>query len=126
MKNVSTILFFIIFIIVTAGIFYCIFKETKGRSRTRTKQAYLFMLPVIISLVLVFGYPLINSFIMAFQNYKLTDPNNITFNGLDNFVKLLSEKDTKLVFTNTVVYLLTSIIGQFILGLGLALTLRKI
>ena len=125
MKNVSTILFFIIFIIVTAGIFYCIFKETKGRSRTRTKQAYLFMLPVILSLVLVFGYPLINSFIMAFQNYKLTDPNNITFNGLDNFVKLLSEKDTKLVFTNTVVYLLTSIIGQFILGLGLALTLRK-
>ena len=33
-------------------------------------------------LLLLFGYPLINSIIMAFQNYKLTAPNDISFNGL--------------------------------------------
>ena len=48
-------------------------------------EPWLFLLPVLVILLLLFGYPLINSFIMAFQNYKLTAPNDIHFNGLDNF-----------------------------------------
>lgn len=125
MENMSEILFVFIFGLVIVGILYCIFREEKGWRRSRTKQAYLFMLPVIISLILVFGYPLVNSFIMSFQNYKLTDPNNIVFNGLDNFMKLFSEKDTRLVLKNTVIYLFSSVAGQFVLGLVLALALRK-
>lgn len=85
----------------------------------------MFLLPALIILLLLFGYPLINSFIMAFQNYKLTAPNNITFNGLENFKKLLDDTDTLMILKNTLVYVVVSVFGQFILGMTLALALKK-
>jgi multiple sugar transport system permease protein len=88
-------------------------------------QPYLFILPVLVLLVLLFGYPLINSTIMTFQNYNLTDPKNIYFNGLGNFKKMMSDRDMGLVIRNSVIYVAASVSGQFLLGLTLALTLRK-
>lgn len=88
-------------------------------------EPWMFLLPALIILLLLFGYPLINSFIMAFQNYKLTAPNNITFNGLDNFKKLLDDTDTLMILKNTLIYVILSVFGQFILGMTLALALKK-
>ncbi len=94
--------------------------------KTRKKlEPWMFLLPALIILLLLFGYPLINSFIMAFQNYKLTAPNNITFNGLENFKKLLDDTDTLMILKNTLVYVVVSVFGQFILGMTLALALKK-
>lgn len=94
--------------------------------KTRKKmEPWMFLLPALIILLLLFGYPLINSFIMAFQNYKLTAPNNITFNGLDNFKKLLDDTDTLMILKNTLIYVILSVFGQFILGMTLALALKK-
>lgn len=94
--------------------------------KTKKKlEPWLFLLPALIILLLLFGYPLLNSFVMAFQNYKLTAPNNITFNGLENFRKLLAEKDTLMILKNTLVYVIISVLGQFILGMALALALKK-
>ena len=47
--------------------------------RKKRMEPWLFLLPVLVVLLLLFGYPLINSIIMAFQNYKLTAPNDISF-----------------------------------------------
>lgn len=88
-------------------------------------EPWMFLLPALIILLLLFGYPLINSFIMAFQNYKLTAPNNITFNGLDNFKKLLDDTDTLMILKNTLIYVILSVFGQFILGMTLAIALKK-
>ena len=88
-------------------------------------EPYLFILPVFIILLFMFGYPLIKSFIMAFQNYKLSAPNNIRFNGFDNFIKLFSDKDIMLVIMNSLIYVIVSVSVQFLLGLTLALALKK-
>lgn len=88
-------------------------------------EPYLYILPVFLLLLLMFGYPLINSFVMAFQNYKLTAPNAIRFNGLANFQKLFADKDMGLIMRNSLVYVVASVAGQFILGMTLALALRK-
>lgn len=94
--------------------------------KTKKKlEPWMFLLPALIILVLLFGYPLLNSFIMAFQNYKLTAPNNITFNGLENFKKLLADKDSLMILKNTLVYVVVSVLGQFLLGMILALALKK-
>jgi len=98
------------------------------RLNNRTKmglEPYLFILPVLALLVLLFGYPLLNSFIMAFENYKLTAPNDIYFNGADNFKKLFSDRDIRLVIKNSFIYVITAVSGQFLLGMTLALALRK-
>ncbi|MEG0227942.1 MAG: sugar ABC transporter permease, partial [Lachnospiraceae bacterium] len=88
-------------------------------------EPYLFILPVLIVLLVMFGYPLINSFIMAFQNYKLTAPDDIYFIGLDNFRKLFGDRDTLMILKNSFVYVLASVAGQFFLGLVLAVALKK-
>lgn len=91
----------------------------------RKAEPYLFMLPTLVLLLLMFGYPLINSFFMAFQSYKLTAPGKIKFNGIDNFIKLFSETDISLIIMNSIVYVVASVAGQFLLGLTLALALNK-
>lgn len=107
-------------------------KQTKG-SRSiwtnlavrRRAEPYLFLMPTMLLLLLMFGYPLINSIFMAFQNYKLTQVSKIHFNGLDNFRKLFSETDIWLIIKNSLVYVVISVGGQFILGMTLAMALNK-
>ena len=94
-------------------------------SMQRKSEPYLFLLPTMLLLLLMFGYPLLNSFIMAFQNYKLTAPNRIQFNGLENFRKLFSETDIWLIIRNSFTYVIVSVAGQFLLGMVLALALNK-
>jgi len=105
-------------------------KKKRGKVHTslgvqKKSEPYLFLLPTLLLLVLMFGYPLINSFIMAFQNYKLTAPGKIYFNGLDNFKKLFGESDIWLIIGNSFSYVIFSVMGQFLLGLALALALNK-
>lgn len=88
-------------------------------------EPWLFLLPVLVILLLLFGYPLINSIIMAFQNYKLTAPNDIHFNGLDNFAKLMGDPDALMIIKNSFIYVIISVLGQFLLGMTLAVALKK-
>lgn len=88
-------------------------------------EPWLFLLPVLVILLLLFGYPLINSIIMAFQNYKLTAPNDIQFNGLENFAKLFGDPDSMMILKNSFIYVVASVLGQFLLGMTLALALKK-
>jgi multiple sugar transport system permease protein len=104
------------------------FERQKPAAYRRAKavwEPYLYILPVFVLLLLMFGYPLINSCVMAFQNYKLTAPNAIRFNGLANFQKLFSDSDMGLIMKNSLVYVVASVGGQFVLGMTLALALRK-
>lgn len=88
-------------------------------------EPWLFLLPVLVILLLLFGYPLINSIIMAFQNYKLTAPNDIHFNGLANFAKLMGDPDALMIIKNSFIYVIVSVLGQFLLGMTLAVALKK-
>lgn len=104
-------------------------KKLRGRcfspNAKRKAEPYLFLFPTMLLLILMFGYPLINSIAMAFQDYKLTAPNDIAFNGLDNFKKLFTETDFWLIVKNSFVYVIFSVGGQFLLGLTLAMALNK-
>lgn len=94
-------------------------------STSRKAQPYAFLLPSSILLILMFGYPLVNSMLMAFQNYKLNQPGKIYFNGLTNFQKLFSDPDIWLIIKNSIIYVLAAVSGQFLLGLALAFALKK-
>lgn len=93
--------------------------------KKRKREPWLFLLPVLVVLLLLFGYPLINSIVMAFQNYKLTASNDIYFNGFENFKKLFGDPDGLMILKNSIIYVVISVAGQFLLGLTLALALKK-
>lgn len=128
----TLILFLVAVAVVCAAIFLLLrTRERAGKPAIislKTKkwiEPYIFILPVFILLILMFGYPLINSFIMAFENYKLTAPDKIYFNGFANFVKLFADSDIGMIIRNSFVYVIASVAGQFLLGMTLALALRK-
>jgi multiple sugar transport system permease protein len=124
------ILYILLLAAVCLGAFLLLrrFERRKPAAYRRAKSAwepYLYILPVFLLLLFMFGYPLINSFIMAFESYKLTAPNAIRFNGLANFQKLFMDRDIGLIMRNSLVYVVASVAGQFVLGMTLALALRK-
>lgn len=102
-------------------------KKTKlghrmGRSNM---EPWFYVLPVMVLLILMFGYPLIKSIVMAFQNYKLSNINNVYFNDFANFKKMFGDSDFLLLLKNSLVYVVISVLGQFLLGLVLALALKQ-
>ena len=92
-------------------------------SRRKKMEPWYYVGPIFLLLVIMFGYPLIKSVVMAFQNYKLGNA-NVYFNDFANFHKMFGDKDFLLLLKNSVVYVVGSVFGQFIGGLILALCLR--
>ena len=89
-------------------------------SRRKKMEPWYYVGPIFLLLVIMFGYPLIKSVVMAFQNYKLGNA-NVYFNDFANFHKMFGDKDFLLLLKN---YVVVSVFGQFIGGLILALCLR--
>ena len=98
--------------------------NNKGRmSRRKKMEPWYYVGPIFLLLVIMFGYPLIKSVVMAFQNYKLGNA-NVYFNDFANFHKMFGDKDFLLLLKHSVVYVVVSVFGQLIGGLILALCLR--
>ncbi len=93
--------------------------------QTRRKlQPYFYIAPVMILLLLMFGYPLIKSIIMSFQDYKLSRLDKVSWNNFKNYAAMFSDKNFGLLLKNSLLYVISAVLAQFLLGLGLALTLN--
>lgn len=93
---------------------------------TRRKlQPYYYIAPVMIILLIMFGYPLIKSIIMSFQEYKLSRLDKVAWNDFENYAKMFGDKRFWLLVKNSLVYVIASVGGQFLLGMGLALGLNS-
>lgn len=99
--------------------------------RIKTKnaiQGYLFVVPIIILLLALSFYPLLRTIYLSFQNVKLATLNKMTFNGLKNYMTVLTRESPnffKVIIPNTFVYVFGSIVGQIGLGFFLALIVNK-
>ncbi|MCI1723060.1 MAG: sugar ABC transporter permease [Lachnospiraceae bacterium] len=85
---------------------------------------YLYLAPVLIVLLLMYGYPLIESIVMSFQDYKLTHLNRVSWNNFENYIKMFTDSSFLLLLKNSLIYVVVSVVFQFLLGLGLALALN--
>lgn len=93
--------------------------------KTKKKIApYLYVMPVLILLLIMYGYPLIKSIIMSLQDYKLASSGSAPFNDFANFKKMFSDTDFLLLLKNSLIYVIISVVAQFVLGLILALCLK--
>ena len=102
-------------------------KKSGGKISLETRrklQPYLYIAPVMIVLLVMFGYPLIKSIVMSFQDYKLSRLDKIKWNDFKNYKEMFTDKHFWLLVKNSLVYVIASVGGQFLLGLGLALGLN--
>lgn len=86
------------------------------------------LLPALLIPLCLTYYPMLKGIGMAFQNYKLTNINNIYWNNFGNFTKLFKKSLTNEFYTtagNTLKWVAISLLFQFVIGFGLTLVLRK-
>ena len=84
------------------------------------RTVILFLLPTVAYLLCLSIFPLAYSFYLAFQEYHPTT-NTYSFVGLRNFTDLFQDPDFVTSLWNTVIFTVTAVSIEVVLGLGLAL-----
>lgn len=85
----------------------------------------LFMLPAIIFVVWFTYWPMLQGANMAFRDWNVWDLTSTPWVGFDNFVTMFQDPVFPTVAWNTVIWIVCSIVPQFIIGFALALWLKK-
>jgi len=86
---------------------------------------YILLSPAILIVLSVVFIPVINAFMMSFQNYDLRRPDQIGFIGLKNYVNILQDALFWGSLSRTFFWVLFGVGFQFLLGFVLALLLNK-
>jgi multiple sugar transport system permease protein len=95
----------------------------RRRSFRKILVRFSFLIPVILYLLIFFGYPLYYSITVSLQDYNLqTEYTGIApFIGLTNYLDVLRDTTVHMATWHTLIFTVGSIVPQFLLGLGLAL-----
>jgi trehalose/maltose transport system permease protein len=91
--------------------------------RQRRRTAFLFVLPMLVMLALVAGWPLLRTVYFAFTDAALNRLEDHAFVGLANFAALARDPDWWRAVWNTVFFTVASVSLEAVLGLIIALTL---
>lgn len=86
-------------------------------------EGYCFILPGMIYIAALLGYPLIYNFILGFRDVdvKTFKSGADVFIGLDNYISLFKNMTFRLVLRNSFVFTFSCIVIQFSVGFMLAL-----
>ncbi|WEV29202.1 sugar ABC transporter permease [Streptomyces sp. 71268] len=87
----------------------------------------MFVVPAGTYLLLFFGYPSVKNVVMSFQQYTTTTfyTGAAPFVGLRNYATVLSSELFSQALVTTALFAAGSIIGQFVLGLAMALFFQR-
>lgn len=89
----------------------------------RHLPVYALLLPGLLLYGLWAGWPLLQSFLMSFTDWRLRGQS--TFLGLDNYTRALADPMFWKALWTTVGYTVVTVAGQLVLGLGAALLLNQ-
>lgn len=86
-----------------------------------------FIVPAVLYMLAFFGFPIVKNLVMSFQAYDFATFFNgsAPFIGLENYAETLTDPIFLRALRNTGLFTVGSILGQFVLGMGLALYFRK-
>jgi len=97
-----------------------------GRRRdARTLIAYAFLAPAFAMFLIVMLLPIGKAVQVSFYDWLPFPGADNTFVGLDNYTRALGDPQFRLSVVNAVVYMLVTVPGQIVLGLGVALLLQN-
>ncbi|MET9472680.1 carbohydrate ABC transporter permease [Streptomyces sp. NPDC002917] len=98
------------------------------RAKRRRKLAqWGFLAPAVVFMLLFFGYPLVRNVVMSFQDYSPSTffTGKAPFNGFDNWKNVFQNDLFGKALLQTILFTIGSLIGQFCIGLALAVFFTK-
>ncbi|WP_030345894.1 carbohydrate ABC transporter permease [Streptomyces sp. NRRL S-1022] len=98
-------------------------RPAPARPRRRQRLAqWGFVAPAVLFMLLFFGYPLVRNVVMSFQHYtpKTFFTGEAPLNGFDNWSKVFRDALFGKALWHTLVFTAGSLLGQFCIGLALA------
>ncbi|WP_341876704.1 sugar ABC transporter permease [Defluviitalea saccharophila] len=92
-------------------------------SRRDILSGYIYVLPALIFMLVLIGYPIVYNFLISFQKLDAMNINSGVreFIGFENYKKVLSDEVMGIAFKNTFIYTIASLAFQFTIGFALAL-----
>ena len=99
----------------------------RGGWRREEIAKVLFVVPAFLAIVALFGYPVIKNLTMSFQEYTLRTffTGRAPWVGLENYLTVVSDDVFSKALVNTALFTVGSIVGQFVIGMLLALFFHK-
>ncbi|WP_203136582.1 carbohydrate ABC transporter permease [Microbacterium sp. JZ31] len=99
----------------------------RRRMRREDVVKALFVVPAAIYILLFFGYPVVKNVLMGFQDYttKTFFTGEAPWVGLQNYVTAVTSGLFWPAMANTLLFTLGSLVGQFVIGMGLAVFFRR-
>lgn len=86
---------------------------------------YLLIAPALILIITIGVAPIVNTFLYSFQYRMLTDPNDVHWVGLDNFITLFRDPDFIACLWNTLAFAVLSVVLELTVGFIGALLMHK-
>ncbi len=98
----------------------------RARLRERSTQ-WLFLVPALIYIGLFFGYPVVQNTTMSFQSYTIRTffTGYAPWIGFENYLQVIQSSVFTSSIINTALFTVGSIIGQFTIGLALAVFFHR-
>lgn len=82
--------------------------------------------PSVVFVFIASIIPLLYTFALSVQDYKLTNPSAAHFNGLENYVQLFVNPDIRHSIYMTLLFTFASVALSMVIGLALALLVNKL
>ncbi|MFC4586999.1 carbohydrate ABC transporter permease [Sphaerisporangium corydalis] len=98
-------------------------RRARGGPRLRARLVRAgFVAPVVVYVLAFFAYPLARNVVLSFQDYGIESvyTGDAPFNGLANYARVLHDAVFRTAAANTVVFVVASLLFQFVIGLALA------
>jgi len=92
--------------------------------RRRRRAAWLFLLPVLVALLLVAGWPLLRTILLSFTDARLSTLETYETVGFDNYLYLLQDPVWWQAVRNTFLFTVVSVAIETVLGVVIALALN--
>jgi multiple sugar transport system permease protein len=94
--------------------------------RHREQQtAWIFLLPALLLLLFVFGYPIARAFWLSLFTQNLGTQLQPVFSGLDNYLRMAGDGRFWQSFWTTIILTISTVSLEILLGLGIALVLNQ-
>ncbi|HJB35789.1 MAG TPA: sugar ABC transporter permease [Candidatus Blautia merdipullorum] len=93
----------------------------------KKREAYIFILPGFIYLLIVCGYLLIYNIVLSFRNVNVRNiaSGDSVFVGFENYIELFRDPTFLMVFRNTIIFTLACLVIQFTIGFLFAMFFSK-
>ncbi|WP_239616415.1 carbohydrate ABC transporter permease [Cohnella mopanensis] len=84
---------------------------------------YLFVLPALLYMIFFVGYPIIDNIRLSLFDVNVMNltKGHQSFVGLDNYIELFKEGTLQKVLKNTLIFTISCLVLQFIIGLAFAM-----